>query len=41
MMAAGAWAARLEVADLLEGGADPNDVVDAIRSGKEEGKSEL
>ena len=33
MMAAGAWAARLEI--------DPNDVVDAIRSGKEEGKSEL
>eukprot|EP00435_Cladocopium_sp_Y103_P019421 s1582_g4.t1 len=35
--AAGAWAARLEIADLLESGADPKEIIRAIRAGEEEG----
>eukprot|EP00435_Cladocopium_sp_Y103_P069079 s364_g32.t1 len=37
--AAGAWAARLELADLLESGADPREIIRAIRAGEEEGVS--
>ena len=37
IMAAGAWKARFEIAEMLESGANPRDVVTLIRSG-EEGK---
>jgi len=36
--AAGAWAARLEIADLLESGANPEEIIRAIRAGEEEGR---
>ena len=37
ILAAGAWKARFEIAEMLENGANPRDVVALIRSG-EEGK---
>ena len=36
--AAGAWAARLEIADLLDSGANPEEIIRAIRAGEEEGR---